>query len=221
MGDVAMLAARLVGRSGEVVGVDYNARFLVRARERAAAAGLNNVTFIQADANALDITGSFNAVVGRFVLNHNPDPVGMLRSVTRFLIPGGVIAFQEIAVSPALAVAVGVPLWSRVLTAIRDVISRSGMSPDAGLALYRMFQEAGLPMPHMHLEVPFTQDSTIAQLEVDLLRTLRPVAEKHGVSFTDLRDFETLACRIHDEAIAACSPIGFMAVVSAWSRRTN
>ena len=96
----------------------------------------------------------------------------MLRSVTQLLVPGGVVAFQEIAVSPALAVAAGVPLWSRVLTLIHEVFRRSGMTPDVGLALHRMFQEAGLPEPHMHLEMPFMQDSSVTQLEVDLLRTL-------------------------------------------------
>jgi SAM-dependent methyltransferase len=216
LGDVAIIAARLVGSSGEVVGVEQNADFLARARERVAAAGFRNVTFIQADANALAIDGFFDAVVGRFVLNHNPDPVAMLRSVTQLLIPGGVLALQEIAVSPALAVAAGLPLWSRVLTLIQDIIRQSGMNPEAGLALHRIFQEAGLPGPHMHLDVPFTQDSSVAQLEVDLLRSL---ANHHGALFSDLGDLDTLVNRIHTEALALRSAIGFMAIVSAWSRK--
>src|SRR5690349_14899920 len=52
MGDVAMIAARLVGASGEVLGIERNAGFAGRARERVAAVGFTNVTFIQADANA-------------------------------------------------------------------------------------------------------------------------------------------------------------------------
>jgi len=221
IGDVAMIAARLVGTSGEVLGVEHSAGFVARARERIAAAGFGNVTFIQADANALAINRSFDAVVGRFILSHNPDPVALIRYVTQLLIPGGVVAFQEVVAGPALAVAASVPLWSRVLTLIYDVIGRPGMSPDGGLALHRMFQEAGLPEPHMHLDVPFTQDSSIAQLEVDLLRTLRPVADQKGVSFADLGEFETLVSRIQAEAVAARSAIGFKAIVSAWSRKTS
>jgi SAM-dependent methyltransferase len=216
MGDVAMIAARLVGASGEVLGVEQNASFVARARERAAAVGFRNLSFIQADANALAIDGSFDAVVGRFVLNHNSDPVAMLRSVTQLLIRGGVVAFQEIAVSPALPVAASLPLWSRVLALIQDIIRRSGMTPDAGLALHRIFQEAGLPGPHMHLDVPFAQDSSVAELEVDLLRSL---ADHHGASLADLGDLETLVNRIHTEALSARSAIGFMAIVSAWSRK--
>src|SRR5215467_15846591 len=49
VGDVAMLAARLVGPSGEIVGVERDARSIARARARVAEAGLHNVTFMQSD----------------------------------------------------------------------------------------------------------------------------------------------------------------------------
>src|SRR5579864_6413172 len=49
VGDVAMLAARLVGPSGEVVGIELDARSIARARARLADAGLHNVTFTQSD----------------------------------------------------------------------------------------------------------------------------------------------------------------------------
>src|SRR5690348_12356619 len=47
VGDVAMLASRLVGPSGEVVGVERDTRSIARARLRAAEAGLRNVSFTQ------------------------------------------------------------------------------------------------------------------------------------------------------------------------------
>src|SRR6266571_1008709 len=49
VGDVAMLAAGLVGPSGEVVGIERDPRSITRARTRAADAGLRNVTFTQSD----------------------------------------------------------------------------------------------------------------------------------------------------------------------------
>ena len=49
VGDVAMLAARLVGPSGEIVGVERDVRSIAKARARAAEAGLHNVTFMQSD----------------------------------------------------------------------------------------------------------------------------------------------------------------------------
>src|ERR1043165_1228773 len=78
LGDVALIAARLVGTSGEVVGIERNAGFVARARERVATMGFRNVTFVERDANAPAIEGGFDAVVGRLVLNHNPDPAARL-----------------------------------------------------------------------------------------------------------------------------------------------
>ena len=49
VGDVAMLAARLVGPTGTVVGVERDAGTLTKARERVAEAGLDNVTFVETD----------------------------------------------------------------------------------------------------------------------------------------------------------------------------
>jgi ubiquinone/menaquinone biosynthesis C-methylase UbiE len=219
MGDVSMIAARLVGPSGEVVGVERQGEFVTRARERVATVGFRNVTFIHADANALGDHGSFDAVVGRFVLNHCADPVAVLRSVTRWVIPGGIVAFQEVALSPALAISECVPLWSRLLTAIHDVMTRSGMSPERGLGLYRAFQEADLPVPHMRLEMPLALDASVVQLQVDLLRTIHPAANEHHVSLTDLGDLDTLVDRIRAEAAAVHSPIACPALVSAWSRK--
>src|SRR4029077_19830530 len=49
VGDVAMLAARLVGPSGKVVGVERDPKSIAKARARVAAEGLRNVSFTQAD----------------------------------------------------------------------------------------------------------------------------------------------------------------------------
>src|SRR5438876_2180453 len=52
-GDVAMLAERLVGPSGEVVGVERDTRSIARARTRVVEAALNNATFTQSDVRQL------------------------------------------------------------------------------------------------------------------------------------------------------------------------
>src|SRR5262245_43360364 len=75
MGDVAMLVARLVGPSGEVVGVERDTNSIARARAHAAAAGLRNVSFLNSDVNNFVSSQPFDAAVGRFILMFLPDPV--------------------------------------------------------------------------------------------------------------------------------------------------
>src|SRR2546430_15193283 len=68
VGDVAMLAARLIGPSGEVVGIERDTRSIARARARVAEAGLRNVSFTQSDVNQIQSSKPFDAAVGRFIL---------------------------------------------------------------------------------------------------------------------------------------------------------
>src|SRR5215470_16176648 len=90
VGDVAMLAARLVGPSGEVVGAERDPRSIDRARARVKRAGLPNVSFIHCDISQVQTTVPFDAAVGRFILQFVPDPVAALRGLSRVLRPGGV-----------------------------------------------------------------------------------------------------------------------------------
>ncbi len=77
VGDVAMLVAKLVNPSGEVVGVERDARSIARARARVSEAGLHNVTFTQSDVSQIPSSKPFDAVVGRFILMFLPDPVAV------------------------------------------------------------------------------------------------------------------------------------------------
>lgn len=67
LGDVTMLAARLVGPSGAVMGVDRDASIIAKAKTRVAEAGLHNVTFVQSDIGEVESSEPFDAVVGRFI----------------------------------------------------------------------------------------------------------------------------------------------------------
>jgi ubiquinone/menaquinone biosynthesis C-methylase UbiE len=96
VGDVALLAAELVGPTGTVVGVDRDPCVLEQARKRACTLGATTVSFEEGDFRALPSGELFDAVVGRLVLMFQPDPVAALRSVLPHLQPGGIVAFQEV-----------------------------------------------------------------------------------------------------------------------------
>src|SRR6266404_5820552 len=151
VGDVAMLGARLVGPSGEGVGIERDPRSIARARARVAEAGLHNVSFIQSDACEVASNRSFDAAVGRFILMFVPDPVAVLRSLSRLVRPDGVLAFQEPSWAPFLLLSAPLPLWSAGVSLIHETLRRSGANTEMGFALYRIFQEAGLPAPTMHM----------------------------------------------------------------------
>jgi SAM-dependent methyltransferase len=90
-GEPALSAARLVGPSGEVVGIDISPAMLEVARRRAA--GMDNVHFVEADVETLDQPpGSFDVVLSRFGLMLTLDHGAAFRALRRVLAPGGVLA---------------------------------------------------------------------------------------------------------------------------------
>jgi ubiquinone/menaquinone biosynthesis C-methylase UbiE len=219
MGDVSMLVAGLVGVSGEVVGIERDAASIERAQARVARAGFRNVTFLKTDVNEIVIDQRFDAVVGRFVLMFLPDPVSVLRSVSRLVRPGGVLAFQEPSWIPMLALGDRLPLWSCVLRSIHETILRSGANPEMGLALYSIFQEIGLPAPKMHLEIPLGSDAGFVRIISDLVCSLQPLAMVHNVSLEELGDLNTLRDRICAEIAAANTMVNVVPLLGAWSRK--
>jgi hypothetical protein len=148
-----------------------------------------------------------------------PDPVSALRSVAQLVRPGGVLAFQEPTWIPLLALAKHLPLWSRVLNGIHETFLRSGVNAEMGIGLYGLFQEAGLPKPTMQAEMLLGADSDLVRIFVDLLKSVRPLAEQHNVPLDELGEFSELSERVHKEITAANTVVGFIPMVRAWSRK--
>jgi SAM-dependent methyltransferase len=88
-GRTTLDAARLAP-DGHAVGVDLSARMLAVARERARAAGLTNVTFVQADAQIHPFEpDAADVAISRSGAMFFADPTAALTNVARALRPGG------------------------------------------------------------------------------------------------------------------------------------
>lgn len=219
VGDVAILIARLVGPSGEVVGVERDPRAVARARARVADAGLSQVSFTELDVADVDSVRPFDAVAGRFILQFLPDPVAVLGRLRQLLRPGGVIAFQEVSYTPFLALSARLPLWSAVASLVHETIARCGANTEIGLALHPMFQEAGFPPPSMRMELLLGSDPGFTRWIFDLLCSLRPQVQEHSEALEALGDFDTLPQRLQAEVAATHTVVPFVGLVGAWSRR--
>ncbi|HEY1286643.1 MAG TPA: methyltransferase domain-containing protein [Solirubrobacterales bacterium] len=95
-GEPSLTAARAVGPEGSVVATDISAGMLGFGRERAAAAGVENIEFIESDAASLELPAqSFNAALSRFGIIFEPDGEGAAGRVRGFLKPGGRMAISS------------------------------------------------------------------------------------------------------------------------------
>ena len=87
-GEPSLTAARVVGPQGSVVASDISSEMLAFGRERAAAAGLENVEFVESDAASLDLSAEgFDAALSRWGIIFDPDGEGAAARVRGFLKP--------------------------------------------------------------------------------------------------------------------------------------
>ena len=92
-GASALPAARAVGPSGRVLGIDIAAPMLELARSRAAEEGLANIEFRPGDATRTGLPdGGFDAVVCVFGVFFAPDMAAFVREMWRLTGPRGVLA---------------------------------------------------------------------------------------------------------------------------------
>jgi ubiquinone/menaquinone biosynthesis C-methylase UbiE len=93
IGEPALTAAQRVGPSGHVMATDQAQEMLAIAQERAADAGLQNITFQQMDAETLNLPeGTFDVILCRWGLMFLPDLTGALAQMRQLLRPGGRLA---------------------------------------------------------------------------------------------------------------------------------
>lgn len=95
-GEPSLTAARVAGPDGKVVATDISAEMLAYGRERAAAAGLGNIEFVESDASSLDFEeASFDAALSRWGIIFDPDGEGAAARVRRLLAPGSRMAIAS------------------------------------------------------------------------------------------------------------------------------
>ena len=98
--------AKRVGPQGGVLGVDISAPMLAVARERAAAAGLGQASFIQADAQVYAFEPA-DAAFSRFGVMFFEDPVAAFDNIRRGLVVGGragFVCWRALALNPWMTV---------------------------------------------------------------------------------------------------------------------
>ena len=88
-GDTAMQLARLVGPKGSVLAVDCCDGFLEYGRRDAKAAGIDNITFLEADVQTYPFAPVHDFCFSRFGTQFFENPVAGLRNMRKSLKPGG------------------------------------------------------------------------------------------------------------------------------------
>ena len=218
IGDVSMLAARLVGRHGSVTGIDIDEAALGIARDRARENSLTNIEFVRASLD--DYRGDlFDGVIGRHILIHMPEPLAVLQNAHRMLNPGGVVAFQEFDFSVTRAAFPACPLRERVDGIFREFFCRA-IKGNMGARLYHLFVEAGFHAPDCRAEYPIDggPDSPFYEWMTEALRSILPRLSAAGIDASDI-SIDTLAQQLRQEAVTQRAGFPAPHMVGGYARK--
>lgn len=216
-GDVSLIVGDMVGPEGSVLGIDRTREAIETAQQRVAARGLDHIRFDIAELNRLDGLGTFDAVVGRFILLHLPDPAAALRRLAERA-PDGVLAFVEMDIGAAGSVP-EIPLFRRSVDWIIELYRATGVEPDMGSRLYATFREAGL-VPDLlgSARVEGSHGAMIYQYLTESLRSLAPAMVTLGIASADEIGLDSFSARLTEAAAVTDHCFIFPRIVGAWAR---
>jgi arsenite methyltransferase len=129
------LAAKKVGESGHVIGVDMTPEMLAKARASAVRMGMTNVEFrhgfledLPVEDNSIDVT------ISNCVINLSPDKAKVFNEVYRVLKPGGVLAVSDIVTDGPLPDAIkrSLSMWAGCVAGAVDASDYVAMMESAG-----------------------------------------------------------------------------------------
>ncbi len=98
-GTDSLVAALMVGPEGTVTGIDMTPEMLEKARSGAAELGLENVSFVEGDAERLPFgEASFDVVISNGVIDLIPDKDAVFSELHRVLVPGGRLQIADVTI---------------------------------------------------------------------------------------------------------------------------
>ncbi len=174
----AFLAAREVGASGRVIGVDMTPEMLERAQRNAAAAGFDNVEFRAGRIEALPVDdASVDVIISNCVINLVPDKAAVYHEVARVLRPGGRAIISDIVLDAPLP-----PVIADSVAAFTGCVAGAALRADylrtiadAGLADIEVVNDRGFgEMAVTMVPAELLQQAQVAGIDVRAVaRTVR------------------------------------------------
>ena len=221
VGDVALLAAEVVGPKGSVVGIDVNAASLQIARQRASAMSLANVSFREGDVATVILDDEYDAIVGRFVLIYLHDKAATLRRLVERLRPGGIVGFQEPFFDLTGTTEPPVPLFTSACGWCIETFRRAGLDTNTGLKLQRLLLDAGLLDTELDLAISIGggPDWGGYQNVADVVRALLPLMTTFGITTEEIVDIATLEPRLREAVLLQRGTAVGIGFLSACARK--
>jgi SAM-dependent methyltransferase len=222
-GGVSFTAADVVGPTGSVLGIDRGPEAVAVARAKAVEARRSNVEFEVAELDDFRRSAEFDAIVGRFILMHQPDPASVLRGLLPSLRPGGrvvmVESWMEVLQTGGHSHPFS-PLYDEIVQWKCAVVGGAGADLHAGGRLRSTFVASGLldPATRMEALVAGGEHSVYYEYVEQSVRSMLPEARRLGIGGFGEESVQGLARQLRNEVTGVDGSLLAWPVVAAWSR---
>ncbi len=142
-GHVSRMAAKLLGDSGSVTAVDFDAEIVALAQQDAEDEGLKNISFQSGSAYDVDYNGVFDVAYSRFLLSHLNEPEKVIRNMRRAVKPGGKVVIEDIDFSGHYCYP-KCTAFDKYVELFVKAAANNGQNANIGLSLYSMCRQEGL-----------------------------------------------------------------------------
>jgi 2-polyprenyl-3-methyl-5-hydroxy-6-metoxy-1,4-benzoquinol methylase len=203
--------SHVVGPTGKVLAVDMDTRFIRETRHP-------NLQVLEDDLTQMDLGSErFDFIHERYVLNHIPDPWGVLKKMRAALKPGGWLLVEDVD-SSGWRLETGNPARLRAFKAVvqarKILFAGKGLDYAVGRLLPGLLRQAGFTKMGEETFAPLERGGE-RQAEIMRLSTLGlwdQYLSTGAATEDDLRTFVELAADPNQEAV-------YYSTVSAWGQK--
>jgi len=183
----AFLAAKQVGPTGHVIGVDMTDAMLAKARENARKVGCTNVEFRKGTIEDLPLESeSVDAIISNCVINLSPEKDKVYREAYRVLRPGGRVMVSDIVLER--------PLPAEILQSVDAYLGCVGGASLRSTYL-RTIEEAGFREVRIVREAHFADAIALDDPQVC------EVMDRFGITLEQVKDYLDAVTSLHIFAV--------------------
>jgi ubiquinone/menaquinone biosynthesis C-methylase UbiE len=180
-GNVALMAAQMVGEKGHVTAIDFDSEIISLAQQDAVANGIENVSFQAQSAYDIAFDDTFDISYSRFLLSHLQQPLQVLKHMIRATKAGGKIIVEDVQFSGHFCYP-ACDAFDTYLQYYTTAAINNGHNPEMGPMLAGLFHEAGIE--HIKLDViqPAFHKGPGKWMGYITLEKIKPMLLKQGLA---------------------------------------